>query len=101
MEKTFEQEFEEYKGYHVYEIIVSGLIVLEDEGIYNHELLSKYKNCKITDAKQKAYYVADDLYKKYVEEDDIRYISVYEATWKEMRDYISEDLAVRIGVDYD
>ena len=101
MAKTLEQEFAEYKEHHIYEIVVSGLIVLEGDGIYDHELLKDYKDCNISDKKEKAYYVADDLCDKYVDNDDNRYLEVYEMLWNIMKNYLSDGLAVRIGVNYD
>lgn len=101
MAKTLEQEFAEYKGHHIYEIIVTGLIKLEPKGIYTHKLLSDYKRCPIKDVEQRAYFVAGHLYDKYTKKGDNKYLDVYEMIWEEIRDNLNDNMSIRIGVNYD
>ena len=100
MEKTLEQEFAEYREHHMYEMSVSALIKFENRGIYNHKLLKDYKNLDLT-GNEKAFYIIDDLYDKYVENDDKSYIKVYKMLWNKIRHEIADDKSYRIDVQYD
>ena len=100
MGKTLEREFAEYKEHHIYEMTVSALIMCEDEDIYNHPLLKDYVDLDLT-GKEKAYYVADDLYCRTVNGDEKLYNKVYEMCWSRIVDRIDDKTSFRIGVNYD
>ena len=76
MAKTLEQEFNEYKEHHMYEMSVSALIVFEDRGIYNHKLLKDYKDSDLS-GDEKAYFVIDDLYENKRNKPNDLYYKVY------------------------
>ena len=100
MEKTLEQEFAEYKEHHMYEMSLSALTILEDEGIYNSKLLEDYKDLDLK-GREKAHYILDDLYEKAVEGDEKKYHRVYEMCWKKIRNRINDRMSFRIDIEYE
>ena len=100
MQKTLEQEFREYKEHHMYEMSVTALIVFEDKGIYDHELLEDYKDLDLTGSRR-AYYVMNDLHNKALEGENNLYEEVYEMCWERVRDQIDNNKSYRIGIKYD
>ena len=100
MQKTLEQEFREYKEHHIYEMIVSALILCEKERIYSHILLKDYVGLKLK-GKEKAYYIADDLFNRAQHGEADLYYQVYEVCWNKVRNKIKDNVSIRIGVNYD
>ena len=98
--KTLEQEFAEYKGYHMYEMSVTALIMHGEDGLYNNDLLKDYKDLELT-GREKAYYIIDDLYDKMQDSKSDLYYKVYEMCWKSIEDEIAENKSFRINVKYE
>lgn len=98
--KTLEQEFAEYKGYHMYEMSVTALIMHGEDGLYNNDLLKGYKDLELT-GREKAYYIIDDLYDKMQDGESDLYYQVYEMCWKSIEDEIAENKSFRINVNYE
>ena len=82
MALSLEKELSEKIHNHKYIIIVSSLIMFEDEGIYESSLLKeKYSDAEMEErGEDRAYKVADEIY-----DDKPLYDEVYEMCWKRAR----------------
>lgn len=101
MEKTLEQEFEEYKERHKYEMIASALILCEDEGIYEEKLLGDYELSYLKGA-DRAFDVVDDLFDRANNDDEGElYDKIYEMCWNRIRNRIRDDKSYRLDEVYD
>lgn len=97
--KSLEQEFAEYKDHHMYEMIISALLMCGNEGIFEDRLLEEYKDCDLT-GKEKVYFIADDLYDN-KEDNEEHYKAVYEMCWNRIVNRINDNVSFRIGVNYE
>lgn len=93
--QTLEQEFENRKKLHKWEIIAATLMMFEDKGIYDTYLLADhYGNSKTNKTgKDRAFETAYDLEDRCDKGDKELYNAVYEMCWMKSRNRIDDQRA--------
>jgi hypothetical protein len=91
MTHELEKELHKRITTHKYNIIAASLIMFEEEGIYETDLLKgKYGDDKISErGKDRAFKVADELEEK---ADQKTYDEIYEMCWKRARHRLTNKL---------
>ena len=86
---NLEKEFKLAVEKHKYQIVVSSLMVFEEDGIYENPLLAKYKDFE-GDSETKAFAIANDLEDKANKGDVSMYDAIYEMCWDKMKHVICD-----------
>lgn len=91
MKNNLEKELQQKITNHKYHIIASSLIMFEDEGIYESDLLKdKYGDDKMVDrGQERAFKVADELEEN---ADQKTYNEIYEMCWQRARHRLTNKL---------
>ena len=95
MTHKWEEELQERIADHKYTVIASSLIIFEEEGIYNTDLLKeKYGDEKMSErGNERAYKVADDIEDN---ADKETYDKIYQMCWQRSKHKIQDKL---YGID--
>ena len=95
MARKLEEELQERIADHKYIIITSSLILFEDKGIYNSDLLKeKYGDEKMSErGNERAYKVADEIEEN---ADKETYDKIYKMCWQRSKHKIQDRL---YGID--
>ena len=100
--KSLEQEFREYEEHHKYEIIVATLIKCADEGIYDERILDDYREVGVgLNKRQRSHLVANEIYDRYMNDEEEFYNEVYEMCWNRICNRIDDNKSYRVGATYD
>lgn len=95
MTDKWQKELQERIADHKYTVIASSLIIFEEEGIYNTDLLKeKYGDEKMSErGNERAYKVADDIEDN---ADKETYDKIYQMCWQRSKHKIQDKL---YGID--